>query len=89
MNKFFDVRTPFMKPLWRRILFTTFTVGWGFFELANGATMFGLIFLAAGGFLIRELFIKFDEDEWDAEFAARDAAEGRVPAAKNDGDSES
>lgn len=87
MNKFFDVRTPLMKPLWRRVVFTAFTVGWGLFEMANGSSMFGLIFLAAGGYLIREFFISYDEAAWDAEFARRDAAEGRGPAPKpEDGD---
>lgn len=80
MNKFFDVRTPMMKPLWRRIAFTVFSVGWGLVELRNGNTMFALIFLAAGGHLIREFFLKYDEAEWDAEFAARAAEQAQRTA---------
>lgn len=90
MNKFFDVRTPFMKPLWRRIAFAGFTLGWGTLEMISGSAGFGLLFLAAGVFLVHQFFIGFKPEEWDA--PVEDAQQGAVPtdeppsAAQNAGD---
>ena len=46
---FFDLATPFFLPLWRRVLTVAVPVLWALVEFSNGATVWGLIFLALGG----------------------------------------
>lgn len=75
MNTFFDVRTPFMKPLWRRVAFAGFTLIWGGVEFFAGNALFGMLFLVAGAYLVHQFFIAFKPDEWNGPDGA-DGADG-------------
>ncbi|ALI56149.1 hypothetical protein [Celeribacter marinus] len=75
MTNFLDVRTRFMLPLWRRILFSGLTLFWGALEFSSGSAGFGMLFLAAGGYLVYQFFIVFDAQAWTAFFDEQDAAD--------------
>ncbi|WP_417271347.1 hypothetical protein [Celeribacter sp.] len=92
MKNFLDVRTRFMLPLWRRLLFSGLTLFWGAMEFFSGSAGFGILFLAAGGYLVHQFFIVYDADAWQAYFDEQDAAEaakrgemGAVKPTKSDG----
>ncbi|GAA6207094.1 hypothetical protein NBRC116601_03870 [Cognatishimia sp. WU-CL00825] len=58
----FDVASPFFLPVWRRQLVVAIVVSWGLFELATGATIWGMIFLGMGGIAA----FKFWTADWSA-----------------------
>ncbi len=68
--KFFDLAVPFFLPVWRRVAATVVPILWAFFEFANGAAFWGMIFLGLGGMAA----FKFMTADWDA-VAAQDADE--------------
>ena len=76
MKNFFDVRTPFMRPLWRRAAFTAAVGIWGSVELLtpHGNWGFGVIFVACAAYLAHQYFWAFDPDDY-------------APKDKSDGDS--
>lgn len=45
MRKLIDLEDPFFEPLWIRIAVVLVTTVWGIFEIANGAVLWGIIFL--------------------------------------------
>ena len=57
---FLDVRTPFFRPLWRRVIATTVCLAWAVVELLSGAVMWAIIFGAAGLYLAWQFFVAFD-----------------------------
>jgi hypothetical protein len=61
--KFFDVRTPFFTPLWRRVLVVGIALGWALVELASGATAWALVFGAAGAWLAYSFFVIWEDPE--------------------------
>ena len=61
MMKGFEVRVPFFRPLWRRVLVTGLTLAWAAIELAGGNPGWAAIFGAAGAYLFWAFFIAFDE----------------------------
>lgn len=66
-KNFLDVRTPFMRPLWRRIAFTLAVSAWGAFELLTptGNRGFGMLFFASGAYLAHQYFWDFDPAEYE------------------------
>ena len=61
---FFDVQSPFFRPLWRRVLVTALTLAWAGVEVARGATFWAMLFGGAGIYLAWAFFIDFKpEDE--------------------------
>ncbi len=66
--KFFDVRHPFFRPLWRRIAVTAVCLGWALFELSGANVFWAILFGGIGGLCVWEFFIVYDE----ANYADRD-----------------
>ena len=56
---YLDVRTPFFRPLWRRVVATTLCLAWAVVELVSGAVMWAIIFGAAGLYLAWQFFVVF------------------------------
>ena len=65
-KSFFEVRHPFFRPLWRRVLVTGFCLGWALFELSNGSTIWAAVFGACGVHLFLQFFVKFDPADYEA-----------------------
>ena len=59
---FFNVQTPFFRPLWRRVVTTVACVGWTVFEVTSGSMMWAIIFGAASLYLAWEFFVAFDPE---------------------------
>lgn len=59
--QFFEVRTPFFRPLWRRVLVAGICLAWALFELVNGAYFWGILFGAAGGLIAWQFFVTFED----------------------------
>ncbi len=60
MEKFFDADHPVYRPLWVRLLLTAICLGWATFELSTGALVWGVLFLAMGGWCIWRFFVTFE-----------------------------
>ena len=67
---FLDVRTPFFRPLWRRVIATAACLAWAVVELLSGAVMWAILFGASGLYLSWQFFVVFrhatdgdDDDE--------------------------
>ncbi|MEM9707260.1 MAG: hypothetical protein AAF871_00590 [Pseudomonadota bacterium] len=56
-----EVRTPFFRTIWRRLLVTGLTLGWTAFEAAMGNLVWAAVFGAAGAYLVWAFFIAFDK----------------------------
>jgi hypothetical protein len=54
---------PFFRPLWRRILVTSVTLGWAAFELATGEPFWAILFGALGAAALWGLLIAYDPDK--------------------------
>jgi hypothetical protein len=60
---YFDVRSEFFRPLWRRIVATAICLGWAVVEYLNGATGWALLFAVAGLALGWQFFLAFNLPE--------------------------
>jgi hypothetical protein len=58
----FELKTDFLRPLWRRVLLVVFCLGWATFEFSTGAVFWGMIFGALGVYSAWQLFF----DGWPA-----------------------
>ncbi|MER0238011.1 hypothetical protein [Fulvimarina sp. MAC8] len=56
----FDTSSPWLRPLWRRLIITVLTLAWGVFEAVNGNTFWALFFLGSGAWLAWALIITYD-----------------------------
>ena len=54
---FLDVRTPFFRPLWRRVVATAVCLVWAVVELATGSVMWAILFGASGLYLCWQFFL--------------------------------
>ena len=57
MMAFFDADHPFYDPIWRRVAVVGVCVGWGVFEFATNAPIWGLLFVGGGAIAFYQLFI--------------------------------
>ena len=57
---FLDVRTPFFRPLWRRVVATAVCLVWAVVELATGSVMWAILFGASGLYLCWQFFLVSD-----------------------------
>ena len=57
----FELRVPFFKPLWRRILTVVLCFGWGSFELSNNAVLWAMGFFALGVLTTYQFFFAWIE----------------------------
>lgn len=81
MNRLFDVRHHWFRPLWVRILLVALILFWTGAEFLRGAHFWALLFGAAGLHLINQFFIVFDPKE----YARKDPAGGGAGKDKSDG----
>lgn len=61
MSRFFEVRSPFFIPVWRRVLVVALIVGWALLELWRGEPLWALLFGAAGAWCAWQFFVTFDD----------------------------
>ncbi|TKT82544.1 hypothetical protein [Aquamicrobium sp. LC103] len=54
-----DASHPFFRPLWRRVAVVVVCLGWGLFEFASGAPLWGTLFVGAGLYSAWALLIAF------------------------------
>ena len=73
-----DPDHPFLRPRWRRIAVVVLCVGWGLFELASGAAVWGVFFLGLGALAAWELLLSPRARDLDA------ARRGALNAARTD-----
>jgi hypothetical protein len=57
MAKFIDRDHPMLRPLWVRVLLVALCAGWAIFEFATGSAMWGVVFLALGGYAAWAFFL--------------------------------
>ena len=67
MNKAFDVRHPFFRPLWVRIAVVGLCFGWALFEVVSGSPFWGMLFGAAGSWCGYWFFLAFDPADYEKE----------------------
>jgi hypothetical protein len=60
-----DVRHPFFRPVWRRVLITAFLVGWTVFEVGWGSMFWAMLFGALGVFCFYEFFVAYDPANYE------------------------
>ena len=64
---FLDVRTPFFRSLWRRVVATAVCLVWAVVELVTGSVMWAILFGASGLYLSWQFFVvsssATDDDE--------------------------
>ncbi len=53
----FELRVPFFRPLWRRVLVSAICLGWGAFEFLTGAPFWAILFGAMGATAIWQFFL--------------------------------
>ena len=59
--KWLEVRSPFFRPIWRRVLVLGLTVIWTGFEFVRGAPLWGVFFAAAALYLAWAFFWSFED----------------------------
>lgn len=59
-----NVKTPFFRPVWRRLLACCIVGLWGIVELIYGNKTFGILFLGAGAYLVHQFFIIFKVEDY-------------------------
>ena len=64
----FDLRHPFFRPVWRRVLVVAICFAWASVEYSNGAEIWAMIFAALGGAAAWQFFIDWkDPDDGDGD----------------------
>ena len=61
-KSFWDLRSPWLQPLWRRRLIVAACAGWTVVEILLGSVFWTMIFGAAAIFLFVKLLVKFDQE---------------------------
>ena len=59
----FELRVPFFKPMWRRILTVILFFGWGTVEFVNAATLWAIGFYAMGALGAYQFFFAWRDPE--------------------------
>lgn len=60
----FEVRHPFFKPAWRRVLAVLACFLWSVFEISTGAYVWASVFIAAGAYLFWQFFVCFKPEDY-------------------------
>lgn len=55
---FFDLKSEFFRPLWRRIVVVVICFGWAGFEFISGAPFWGVIFAGMGAVAAYQFFVQ-------------------------------
>jgi hypothetical protein len=61
----FDLKVPFFRPLWIRVITVLICFAWGAFEFSSNAPFWGLIFCGLGGMAAYQFFITWSDPEDD------------------------
>jgi hypothetical protein len=64
-QRLFEVRHPFFRPFWRRLLVSGLCMGWTMFELSNGETLWAMVFGACAVHLFLQFFVFFDPVDYE------------------------
>ena len=64
---FFDLKVPFLVPLWRRIAVVALSLCWAVFEFLSGAPFWGFVFGGMGVFAAWELLLSGWPDDGQSE----------------------
>lgn len=67
-----NIRHPFFRPRYRRVLTTGFTALWAGFELYLGNPGWAVFFAAIAAFCFYEFFVVFDAENYEPEPPAGD-----------------
>lgn len=86
MQKFIDPDHPFYRPLWRRLLIVGSCALWTAIEFWNGATTWGMIFLAVTAYTSATLIVFFKPTTTSTEVGSptRETAVESQPLAEAD-----
>ena len=63
----FNIRHPFFRPAWRRVLVVAITAGWAVMEFLLGNTVWAAAFGAIAAYCGYEFFIRFDPADYEDE----------------------
>ncbi len=61
MNPLLDLRHPWFRPLWRRILVVAACLGWSGFEVWGGAPFWAILFGAVGVYAAWIFFFAWED----------------------------
>lgn len=64
-SSFFEVRHPFFRPLWRRVLVAGLCLVWAIFEFSSGAFFWAILFGACFVYLSWQFFVVFDPANYE------------------------
>jgi hypothetical protein len=67
MKGFFDLRDPFFKPLWRRLVVVAICLAWAAFEALTGSVNWAILFAAAGLWCAYQFFVVWDRKDEDTD----------------------
>jgi hypothetical protein len=59
----FNFNIPFFRPLWIRIVTVLVCFAWAGVELANGATVWAMLFVGLGGFVGYQMFFNWSDPD--------------------------
>ena len=62
---FFDLHSPWLRPLWRRVAVTVTCLGWAATEASRGHVEWAMGFAVAGAYLVWALFIAWNPGALD------------------------
>lgn len=60
-QNFFDVRSAFFVPMWRRVVATVLPALWTVMEVLGGNTLWALAFGAATAWLVYQFFVVWED----------------------------
>jgi hypothetical protein len=63
--KFLDIRHPFFRPVWRRVVTVAFALGWALVELWAGNVVWAMLFGAMGAYAAWEFFVIYDPANYE------------------------
>lgn len=66
---FFEVRSEFFVPVWRRVVACVAVIGWALFEAVSGGVVWATLFGAAGLWLVYSFFVAWRPPETEDEDA--------------------
>ncbi|WP_281517531.1 hypothetical protein [Ferranicluibacter rubi] len=84
MQKFIDPDHPFYRPLWRRLLIVGSCALWTAVEFWNGASTWGMIFLAVTAYTSATLIVFFKPTTISTEAVPQERAVDTQPLADPD-----
>ena len=78
--RLFEVRHPFFRPLWRRVVVVAICAAWGLVELSGGNTFWVVLFWGIGAICAWEFFVVYDA----ANYTEAEAEADKAPDTEDD-----